>query len=154
MVIPHWTPKRWSRALGLIQGDQHFLSDITKITNIPKSTLQHLKHHNTPFNKAQSGCPSKLPKWDKCRILLHLPKTTSPIAYPLSPLFKTFSLILAYLNSNAQSKTLVTIIGLPNVDPFPKNLTTNIASSLLGIILISLLMIGKPLSGLMRWMSK
>jgi len=74
MVIPHWTPKRRSRALGLIQGDRHSLSEITKITNIPKSTLQHLKHRNTPLNKARSGRPSKLSERDKRRIVLHITK--------------------------------------------------------------------------------
>jgi len=74
MSIPHWTPKRRSRALGLIQGGRHTLSEITKITNIPKSTLQHLKNRNTPLNKARTGRPVKLSERDKRHIVLHITK--------------------------------------------------------------------------------
>ena len=35
-----WTPKRRSRALGLIQSKRHSLSEITKITHIPNVTGQ------------------------------------------------------------------------------------------------------------------
>jgi len=43
--------KRRSWAFGLIQGEKHSLSEITKITNILKGTLVNLKKHNTPLNK-------------------------------------------------------------------------------------------------------
>jgi transposase len=74
MAIPYWTPKRRSRALGLIQGHRHSLSEITTITNIPKSTLQHLKNRNTPLNKPRSGRPSKLLDRTKRQIVLHITK--------------------------------------------------------------------------------
>ena len=74
MAIPHWTPKRRSRALGLIKGGRHSLLEITKITNIPKSMLQHLKHCNTPLNKARLGRPSSLLEQDKCRVVIHITK--------------------------------------------------------------------------------
>src|SRR5579871_6947686 len=51
MKTHEWTPKKRSRALGLIQGGWYSLSEITAIINIPKGTLGDLKKHNTPLNK-------------------------------------------------------------------------------------------------------
>ena len=67
-----WTPKKRSRALGLIQGERHSLSEITKITNIPKQTLGDLKKRNTPLNKPRSGHPSKLSDRHKRQIIFHV----------------------------------------------------------------------------------
>ena len=67
-----WTPKWRSRALGLIQGERHSLSEITKITNIPKQTLGDLKQYNTPISKPRSGCPAKLSERHKRQIVFHI----------------------------------------------------------------------------------
>jgi len=65
MKTPHWTPKRRIRALGLIQGRRHSLSEISQFTNIPKGTIGDLKKGNTPLNKVLSGRPPKLSIRDK-----------------------------------------------------------------------------------------
>jgi len=72
MKTPHWTPKWRSRALGLIEGGRHSLSEITTITNIPKGTLKQLKKRNTPLNKVRSGRPPKLSPRHKCQIVFHI----------------------------------------------------------------------------------
>ena len=72
MKTPHWTPKRRSRALGLLEGGRHSLSEITHITNIPNGTLRHLKKHNTPLNKVRTGRPPKLSPRDKRQIVFHI----------------------------------------------------------------------------------
>ena len=71
-TMVQWTPKKQSRVLGLIQGDRHSLSKITKITNIPKQTLEDRKKCNTPWSKPQLSCPSKLSDHHKCRIIFHI----------------------------------------------------------------------------------
>jgi len=63
-----WTPKRRSRALGLMQGALHSPMEISKITNIPKSTLGHLKKRGTPLNKVRTGRPTKLLPRDRRHI--------------------------------------------------------------------------------------
>jgi len=60
MKTCEWTPKRRSRALGLIKGGRHSLSEISQITNIPKGTLGDLKKRDTPLSKARTGRPHKL----------------------------------------------------------------------------------------------
>lgn len=67
-----WTPKRRSRALGLIQGKRHSLREITEITNIPKQTLGDLKKRNTPISKPRSGRPAKLSERHKRQIVFHI----------------------------------------------------------------------------------
>ena len=67
-----WTPKRRSRAFGLFQSERHSLSEITKITNIPKGTLGNLKKRNTPLSKARSGRPPELSDRHKCQIVFHI----------------------------------------------------------------------------------
>jgi len=46
-----WSPRNRNIALGLIAGDRHSLSEITKITNIPKGTLGDLKKRGTDITK-------------------------------------------------------------------------------------------------------
>ena len=72
MKTLEWTPKRRSRALGLIQGGRHSLSEISHITNIPKGTLGDLKKRNSPLNKVRSGHPFKLSVGNKCQIVFHI----------------------------------------------------------------------------------
>ena len=72
MKTPHWTPKRRSRALGLIEGGRHSLSEITTIINISKGTLKQLKKRNTPLSKVRSGRPPKLSPRHKCQIVFHI----------------------------------------------------------------------------------
>src|SRR5436853_5164096 len=72
MKTHEWTPKKRSRALGLIQGGRHSLSEITAITNIPKGTLGDLKKRNTPLNKVQPGRPQKLSDRHKRQIIFHI----------------------------------------------------------------------------------
>src|SRR5579859_896102 len=72
MKTVEWTPKRRSRALGLVEGRQHSLSEISQITNIPNRTLYSLRKRNTPLNKVRSGRPSKLSPRHKCQIVFHI----------------------------------------------------------------------------------
>src|SRR5579859_2949909 len=60
MKTCEWTPKRRSRALGLIKGGRHSLSEISQIINISKGTLGDLKKRDTPLSKARTGRPYKL----------------------------------------------------------------------------------------------
>ena len=72
METHEWTPKRRSIALGLIQGSQHSLSEISHIADIPKDTFGNLKKHNTPLNKVRSDHSSKLSVYNKCQIVIHI----------------------------------------------------------------------------------
>ena len=72
MKTHEWTPKRRSRALGLIQGGRHSLSEISHITNIPPGTLGDLKKRNSPLSKVRSGRPSKLSPRHKRQIVFHI----------------------------------------------------------------------------------
>ena len=74
MKTHEWTPKRRSRALGLIQGGRHFLTEISQITNIPLGTLGDLKKRNTPLNKVRKGGPRKLTDRHKRQIIFHITK--------------------------------------------------------------------------------
>jgi len=60
MKTYEWTPKRRTRALGLIKGGRHSLSEISQITNVPKGTLGNLKKQDTSLSKAHTECPDKL----------------------------------------------------------------------------------------------
>src|SRR5436853_6516030 len=111
MKTNEWTPKRRSRALGLIQGRRHSLSEITQITNIPKRTLGNLKKRNTPLNKPRSGRPHKRLTMPNAELSSTSLKTINLAAYLFYQLFKTSNLTLALHNSNLLSKTLATIIG-------------------------------------------
>ena len=72
MKTLEWTPKRRSRALGLIQGGRHSLSEISHIVNIPKGTLGDLKKRNSPLNKVRSGRPLKLTDHHKRQFVFHI----------------------------------------------------------------------------------
>jgi len=72
METHEWTPKQRSRALGLIQGGQHSLSEISYIADIPKDIFGNLKKRNTPLNKVRSSHPLKLSVYNKCQIVLHI----------------------------------------------------------------------------------
>jgi transposase len=72
MKTVEWTPKRRSRALGLVEGRRHSLSEISQITNIPDRTLYSLRKRNTPLNKVRSGRPSKLSPRHKRQIVFHI----------------------------------------------------------------------------------
>src|SRR5579871_2381554 len=72
MKTLEWTPKRRSRALGLVQGGRHSLLEISNITNIPNKTLQKLRQRNNPLSKARSGRPPKLSPRDKRQIVFHI----------------------------------------------------------------------------------
>src|SRR5579859_1884234 len=74
MKTHEWTPKRRSRALGLLQGGRHAFSEITQITNILKGTLGNLKKCDTPLNKSRSDHLPRLSDCDKCQIVLHITK--------------------------------------------------------------------------------
>jgi len=75
MRILHWTPKKRSGALGLIEEGLHTLSEITQITNIPKETLKPLKKQNTSLNKVQLDHPSKLSLHHKRQIVFYITRT-------------------------------------------------------------------------------
>jgi len=60
MKTCEWTPKRWSRALGLIKRGRHSFSEISQITKISRGTLEDLKKRDTSLSKAHTGHPHKL----------------------------------------------------------------------------------------------
>lgn len=63
-----WTPKKRSRVLALVDGGKHSIRDISRLLNIPKSTVSDIKQRGTPISKPKSGRPSKLTPRDKRRI--------------------------------------------------------------------------------------
>jgi len=75
------TPKRRRKALGLIQGGRHSLSEITKITS--KQTLGDLKKRNTPQSKPRSGRPANFSERHKLQRIFHLPEITNLIVCQL-----------------------------------------------------------------------
>jgi len=99
MKTHEWTPKKRSRALGLIQGERHSLSEITTITNIPKGTLGDLKKRNTPLNKVRTGRPEKLSDRHKRQIVFHITRNHQ------SRRLSTFS-IISDLQLNIHPNTL------------------------------------------------
>ena len=72
MKTVEWTPKCRSRALSLIEGSRHSLSEINQITNIPHRTLRSLRMRNNPLNKMRSGRPPELSPRHKCQIAFHI----------------------------------------------------------------------------------
>ena len=111
MKTNEWTPKRRSRALGLIQGRRHSLSEITQITNIPKGTLGNLEKRNTPSTNHDPVIHPSCLTVPNAELSSTSLKTINLAAYLFYQLFKTSNLTLALHNSNLLSKTLATIIG-------------------------------------------
>jgi hypothetical protein len=74
MKTIEWTPKRRSRAFGLIQGARHTLFEISRITNIPLGTLGDLKKRNSPLSKVRSERAVKLSDRHKHQIVFHITK--------------------------------------------------------------------------------
>jgi transposase len=72
MKTVEWTPKKRSRALGLMEGRRHSMSEISQMTNIPERTLYSLRKRNNPLNKVRSGRPPKLSPRHKCQIIFHI----------------------------------------------------------------------------------
>src|ERR1700689_4646713 len=72
MKTLEWAPKRRSRALGLIEGRRHSLSEINHITNISNRTFRSLRKRNALLNKVRSGHPPKLSPRHKRQIVFHI----------------------------------------------------------------------------------
>ena len=68
MKTHEWSSEQRCKALGLIEGKRHSLSEITNIVNIPKGTLSDIKKRGTGISKHRSGRPKKLTTRDKRRI--------------------------------------------------------------------------------------
>src|SRR5271154_3502069 len=110
MKTPHWTPKKRSRALGLIEGGLHTLSEITQITNIPKGTLKHLKKRNTSLNKVRSGRPPKLSPRHKHQIVFHITRNHESRRLSVMSIIQNLQLDVPQTPLNLPSKTLAIII--------------------------------------------
>jgi transposase len=68
MKTHEWSEGQRYKALGLIEGKRHSLSEITDIVNIPKGTLSDIKKRGTGISKPRSGRPKKLTARDERRI--------------------------------------------------------------------------------------
>lgn len=63
-----WTPRKRSRVLALVDGGKHSIREISRLLNIPKSTVSDIKQRGMSNSKPKSGRPVKLSVQDKCRI--------------------------------------------------------------------------------------
>lgn len=65
---PHWTHQKRSRVLALVDGGKHLIRQISRLLDIPKSTVSDIKQRGTPNSKPRSGRPAPLSERDKRRI--------------------------------------------------------------------------------------
>ena len=63
-----WTPRKRSRVLALVDGGKHSIRQISRLLDIPKSTVSDIKQRGTPNSKPKSGRPAVLSSRDKRRI--------------------------------------------------------------------------------------
>ena len=86
------TPQCRSRALELIQGGLHFLSEIFHITNISKGTLGDLRKCNSSLNKVHSGHPLNLSNRHKYQIIFYITKNYEFRHFTLISIISNFEL--------------------------------------------------------------
>ena len=122
MKTHEWTPKRRSRALGLLQGGRHAFSEITQITNIPKGTLGNLKKRGTPLNKPRSGRPPKLSDRDKRQIVLHTTKNHKSRRLSVQSIIQDLQLDIGTTQLKCTLKNLGYHHRIARCRPFLKNI--------------------------------
>lgn len=92
MKTLEWTPKRRSRALELIQGGWHSLSEKSHITKISKGLLGNLKKRNTSLNKVWSRCPPKLYVHNKHQIVFCITRNYESYHLSIISIIQNFQL--------------------------------------------------------------
>jgi len=116
-------PKGKSQAFGLIQGEWHSLSEITKNTNISKAILENLKKYDIPLNKVRTGRPLKLSGCHKCQIVFYIIHNHESCRLSVLSIIRDLQLDVHPTNPQ---KTLAIIIGEPSVNPFSRSLSATI----------------------------
>ena len=150
MKTPHWTPKRRSRALGLVEGGRHSLSEITHITNIPEGTIKHLKKRNTPLNKVRSGRSPKLSSRDKRQIVFHITRNHESRRLSMMSIIQNLQLDIDITQLKHTLKDLEYNHRITRRRPFSRNSTASVVFNSLSVMLISLWGIERPLFERMR----
>jgi len=93
MVKTHeWSPTSRGKALGLCAAGSHPLREITKIINIPKSTVGDIKTRGTGISKPRPGRPKKLSTCDIRQIIRYIRTNKSTRRITLTQLKKLFRL--------------------------------------------------------------
>jgi Transposase len=92
MKTHEWSPRRRGMALGLMRGKRHTLADISRITNIPKGTLNGIKKRDRVISKSRNGRPVKLTSRDKCHIEMYIRTNHSTRRKKLSDIIRTLQL--------------------------------------------------------------
>ena len=92
MKTHEWSSNMQSKVLGLIDGQRHSLADITKVTNIPKSTVYDIKKRSTAVSKQRSGCPLTLTAREKRHLEIYLRTNKSTRRSNLTQLKKVLNL--------------------------------------------------------------
>lgn len=93
MVKTHeWSPTSRGKALGLCAAGSHPLREITKIINIPKSTVGDIKTRGTGISKPRPGRPKKLSTRDIRQIIRYIRTNKSTRRITLTQLKKLFRL--------------------------------------------------------------
>ena len=64
----HSTLRKRSRVLALVDGGKHSIRQISRLLDIPKSTVSDIKQRGTSNSKPRSGRPALLSERDKRRI--------------------------------------------------------------------------------------
>jgi len=122
MKISIWTPKRRSRALELMEGARHTLSEITTITNIPKGTLKQLKKRNTPLNKVHFGHPPKLSERHKGQIIFHITRNHQSCRLSIMSIIQDLQLDIGITQLKRMLKDLGYNYRIAQYRPFLKKL--------------------------------
>ena len=98
-----WSPKKRSRVLGLFDGGQHTIHEISDITGIPKSTVGEIKTCNIATTKFKSGQPKKLTDYAKRRIVRWIKKSRETRHIDCKAIITT-------LNLNVYENTLIKVL--------------------------------------------
>jgi len=85
-----WSPSSQGKALGLCAAGNHPLREITKIINIPKSTIEDIKTRGTAITKPRPGCPKKVSICDIRQIIRYIRTNKSTCRISLTQLKRIF----------------------------------------------------------------
>jgi len=70
--MQEWSPTKCGKVLGLVAGGRHSLREITKIINLPKTTVYDIKKRGTGITKPRPGCPKLLDDMTLRRVVRHI----------------------------------------------------------------------------------
>src|SRR5579862_6175401 len=87
-----WTPKKRSCVLALVDGGKHSIREISRLLNIPKSTVSDIKQRGTPNSKPKSGRSSLLSKHDKRRLDAYIKQSRTTRQQTSESIIKTLNL--------------------------------------------------------------